>query len=89
MFNSPDPNNIENWTCVKQAGTEYEIEMAKNYLTDQDIPANKLSKRDTAYSLNVGDMAMVYLYVPDEYAEQARRALEESGIEGEFDNEEE
>ncbi|HYW35076.1 MAG TPA: DUF2007 domain-containing protein [Balneolaceae bacterium] len=77
MINEPKPSEIEDWVCVMERGTEYEIEMAKTFLTDQEIPSNILSKRDSAYSLNVGDMAHVYLYVPAEYEEEARRALSE------------
>lgn len=77
MFEGPDPNKIENWTCVMERSTELEVEMAKNYLSNLQIPSNILSKRDSAYSLNVGEMAIVYLYVPDEYEEEARKALKE------------
>lgn len=79
MFEGPDPNKIENWTCVMERSTELEVNMAKNYLSNLQIPSNILSKRDSAYSLNVGEMAIVYLYVPDEYEEQARKALKEWG----------
>jgi len=77
MFKGPDPNKIENWTCVMERSTELEVEMAKNYLSNLQIPSNILSKRDSAYSLTVGEMAIVYLYVPDEYEEEAREALRE------------
>lgn len=77
MFDEPNPNDVENWVCVMQRGTEYEIEMAKNYLSNLKIPSNILSKRDSAYNLNVGDMALVYLYVPQEFEQKARRALAE------------
>lgn len=77
MFSSPKPNNINNWVCVMERSTEIEVEMAKNYLSNLQIPSNILSKRDSAYSLNVGEMALVYLYVPAEYEEEARSALEE------------
>lgn len=60
-----------------ERSTELEVEMAKNYLSNLQIPSNILSKRDSAYSLNVGEMAIVYLYVPDEYEEEAREALKE------------
>ena len=36
MFEGPKPNEIDNWVCVMQAGTEYEVEIAKNYLADHD-----------------------------------------------------
>jgi len=77
MLRDPKPNEIENWVCVMERGTEYEIEMAKNYLSNLEIPSNILSKRDSSYNLNIGDMALVYLYVPKEYETQARKAVAE------------
>lgn len=74
---SPKPNDIDNWVCVMEANTDLEIEMAKNYLSNLKIPSNILSKRDSAYSLTVGEMAMVYLYVPVEYKAKALKALSE------------
>jgi len=89
MYEESKPNDIENWVCVIERGTEYEVEIAKSYLSDLEIPANILSKRDSAFSVNVGDMAHVYLYVPREYAEEAQKALEEVDLSAEADNEEE
>lgn len=77
MFDGPKPNEIENWVCIMERGTEYEVKLAKNYLANLQIPSNILSKRDSAYSLNVGEMSMVYLYVPKEYEQEARSAIEE------------
>jgi hypothetical protein len=71
----PKPNDIDNWVCVMEASTDLEVEMVKNYLSNLQIPSNILSKRDSAYSLNVSEMAMVYLYVPVEYEKKARKAL--------------
>ncbi len=88
MFNDPTPNDIDNWVCVMERSTNYEVEFAKNYLSNLEIPSNILSKRDSAYSLNVGEMALVYLYVPEEYEEEARRALDEIELPGEENNEE-
>lgn len=89
MYQGSTPNDIENWVCVMERGTEYEVEMAKNYLSDQDIPSNILSKRDSSISVNVGEMALVYLYVPQEYEEQAREALAEFELPEEGNSEEE
>ncbi|MDX1618358.1 MAG: hypothetical protein R3224_06200 [Balneolaceae bacterium] len=77
MFRGPKPSDIENWVCVMERGTEYEVELARGYLSNLQIPSNILSKRDSAYSLTVGEMALVYLYVPREYEQKARKALEE------------
>ena len=77
LFEHPKPNEIENWVCVLESGLEFEINLARNYLSNLKIPSNILSKRDTAYSLTVGDMALIYLYVPIEFEKKARKALEE------------
>ena len=89
MFKGSEPNDIENWVCVMERGTEYEVESAKNYLADLDIPANILSKRDSSFSVNYGEMGMVYLYVPNEFEEEAREALKELEVQDDADNEEE
>jgi hypothetical protein len=77
MFRDSKPDKIDNWVCVLERGTEYEVELARSYLTNLRIPSNILSKRDSSYSLNFGEMSMVYLYVPVEFEKKARAALEE------------
>ncbi|MDR9419515.1 hypothetical protein [Gracilimonas sp.] len=79
---SPKPSEVDNWVCILEGSTDLEIEMAKNYLSNLDIPSNILSKKDSAYSLNVSEMAMVYLYVPKDYEEEAREALTKLEDEG-------
>lgn len=76
LFQDSKPNDIENWVCVLESTFDYEIELARNYLSNLKIPSNILSKRDTAYSLVVGDMAQIYLYVPNEFEKKARKVLE-------------
>ena len=77
MLRGSEPNKIKNWVCVLERGTNYEVELAKNYLSNLKIPSNILSKRDSSYSLNIGEMSMVYLYVPEEFEKKAREALRE------------
>lgn len=77
MLKGSSPNTYDNWVCILERGTEYEVQMAKNYLSSLKIPSNILSKRDSSYSLNFGEMSMVYLYVPKEFEKAARLALEE------------
>lgn len=60
-----------------ERGTEYEVQLARNYLSSLKIPSNILSKRDSSVSLNFGELSMVYLYVPKEYEKRARKALAE------------
>lgn len=77
MFKDSKPNKIDNWVCVLERGTEYEVELAKSYLASLKIPSNILSKRDRSYSLNIGEMSKVYLYVPKEFEKKARKALDD------------
>ena len=77
LFNHPKPNDIDNWVCIFESSTDYEVELARNYLANLKIPSNILSKKDTAYSLGVGEMALIYLYVPREFEKNARKALDE------------
>jgi hypothetical protein len=77
MFSELKPDQIENWVCVYETGTQYDAEMVQNYFNDQEIESQILSKRDSAYNLNVGQMAMVYLYVPADQAVKAQKALDD------------
>lgn len=77
MLKGSEPTKFDNWVCVMERGTEYEIQLAHNYLQNLEIPSNILSKRDSSYSLNFGEMSMVYLYVPKEFEKEARNAIRE------------
>ena len=68
IFQDPQANDIENWVCVFKGGAEFQAELAHNYLSNLNIPSNILSKRDTAIGLNVGDLAVIFLYVPNKKA---------------------
>ena len=92
LFNDITPNDIENWVCVLEGGNEYDVGLAKTYLSSLKIPSNILSKRDSAYSLTVGEMALVYLYVPAEFEMKARKALkdlDDGVIDAEFNSSDE
>lgn len=77
MFKELRPDDINGWVCVYETGTEYDAEMVKSYFADHDIHAQILSKRDSAYNLNIGQMSMVYVYVPGELEERALKALDD------------
>ncbi|HKJ45924.1 MAG TPA: DUF2007 domain-containing protein [Balneolales bacterium] len=77
MFSTPKPNNIEDWECVYETSKEYDAQLAKSYLESRDIEVSILSKRDSSFEVNVGDMALIYVYVPNDYVEDAKKALEE------------
>ena len=77
MFSDIKPEDIEGWVCVYETGTEYDAEMVKSYFADQDIHCQILSKRDSAYNMNVGQMSMVCVYVPGELESKAEKALDD------------
>lgn len=77
IFKGSSPNKIDNWVCVMERNIEFEVEMAKNYLANRRIPSNILNKRDSAHSINIGEMSLIYLYVPKEFEKRARKALAE------------
>jgi len=70
-------SDINGWVCVYETGTEYDAELVKGFLDSRDIQCTILNKRDRAYNLNVGDMSNIWLYVPEDQVELARRALTE------------
>ena len=78
MFgNDPKASSIKDWTCVFETGQEYEAEMMHNFLSDREIQAEILSKKDRAYSVTHSQLSMVYVFVPDAQAEKAREAIRE------------
>lgn len=77
MLKGSQPNKIHQWVCIMEKGTEYEVNLAKSYLDSLQIPSNILSKKDSSIMMNFGELSMVYLYVPEEYEKQARKALKD------------
>lgn len=85
MLKGSEPNRIKNWVCLLERGTEYEVQLIKSFLDSLQIPSNILSKRDSSFTQNFGELSMVYLYVPKEFEKSARKALDELNDELEND----
>lgn len=77
MFNSPSADAIEGWICIYETNTEYEAQLIKSYLNSRDIDCNILSKHDSAFDLSVGDMSVIFLYVPQKMEKKAKEAIDE------------
>jgi hypothetical protein len=77
MIKGSEPNKFDNWVCVLERGTEYEVQLTKNYLENEDIPSAILSKKDSSLTMTIGEMSMVYLYVPKEFEKSAKLAIRE------------
>ena len=76
MFDPPKPQKIDGWVCVLERSTELEVHLEANFLKNEGIPVHIMSKRDTAYSLTIGEMSSVYLYVPEDYQQKALDLLD-------------
>lgn len=77
MFEKKEPDEVKDWVCIYETNTEYDANLAKNYLESREIDAYIISKRDSAFSLNVGEMALIYLYVTKDQETEAREAMHE------------
>lgn len=69
------PDFVENWECIYETGTPHEAEMVKNSLQNMEIPCQILSKRDSPFNVNIGDLAIIYVYVPVDFADKAREII--------------
>lgn len=76
LFKDSQPNAINGWSCIAQTQTELEAELIAGPIRDANIPVEVLSKRDTAYSLTIGEMSLVYIYVPTDKVEEAKAFLD-------------
>ena len=53
---------MDNWTCVYTTNQLHQAELIKKYLTDENIEAVVMNKKDSAYTV----FNEVELYVPSE-----------------------
>ncbi len=78
MFNEKiKPDNVDNWKCVYETSIESEASLVKAFLKDQGLECEVLSKKDSAYTVNFGDLSALFVYVPADQAGKAVEALEE------------
>lgn len=76
MFDhEPSPHEVENWECILSTNKSFEAEMLKNYLMDHEIPCHILSKKDSSYVVDFSSLSMVFVYVPVDFAEQAKALM--------------
>jgi Putative prokaryotic signal transducing protein len=73
-------DSLDGWITVFETGTDYEAHLVRDRLDDADIRAVVMTHRDSAFSLNVGDMSTIRVLVHPERAGEARRILSESPL---------
>ena len=78
MFNEKiKPDDVNNWKCVYETSIESEARLVQAFLKDQGLECEVLSKKDSAYSVNFGDLSALFVYVPTDQADDAQKALDE------------
>lgn len=77
MFSDIHPNEVPGWVCVHTTSTELDANMVSSYLESNDIEVQIMSKQDSAIGLTVGELAVVFIYVPEQDLEKAAKAIEE------------
>lgn len=75
LLNDPKPDDIRDWTCVFETAVEFEAEIVRSFLADAEIPVQILSKKDSSYPTNHGNLSLIYVYVPQSDEKEAREAL--------------
>lgn len=77
MFSKPTPDSIKDWVCIHETTMEHDAQMVRNYLKDQEIPCEILSKKDSSYLVNFGDLSQIFVYVHKDFEDQANKAMKE------------
>lgn len=71
------PDHIQDWTCVWKTGVESEAGLVRAFLQNRGFDSRILSKKDSAYTVNFGDLSAIFVYVPEAEASEAKKAIEE------------
>ena len=67
----PKKGKFQNWKLVYTTNTQLEAEHYRANLEGAGIPVQILSQFDTSRMITIGDFAVVKIFVPDEYYEDA------------------
>ena len=66
----------EGWISVFECSTDFEADLVRDRLDEDDVPAVVLTQRDHSFNLNVGDLAPVHVMVKPEDESRARELLD-------------
>jgi hypothetical protein len=69
----------EGWRVVEVLGTDEDAELAAGYLRSLGIPCTLESVHSHEFPVNVSLLGEIWLQVPSERFEEARRALADKG----------
>ena len=63
------------WRTVYVTGVDYEANLTASRLRSEGIEAVVMTKRDSAFSLSVGDLAKIFVLVPPHEEVRAKQIL--------------
>lgn len=70
----------EGWLAVYKTGKDYAAEVVRDRLDDAGLSAVIMSKRDSAFNLNVGSLSDIFVMVPPRDVDEARSILASDGV---------
>jgi len=73
----PKKGRFINWKLVYTTNLPMDAEHYKANLEGADIPVTILSQFDTSRMITIGDFAIVKIFVPEEYYEDALQIIED------------
>ena len=73
-----DSPRYQGWVSVFECGTDFEADLVRDRLDEQEVPAVVLTQRDHVFNVNIGDLSTVHVMVPPEHEAAARRIVAES-----------
>lgn len=71
------PDEFDDWKCVYETSIESEANLVHEYLQDQGVSCQILSKKDSSFNVNFGDLSLIFVYVPENEVRKAEKALKE------------
>lgn len=77
IYHDPTPPAVEGWYCIYETANEQEIGLVKTFLEGQGITTQLMSKKDSGFNLGVGDMAVLFLFVPNDQKIEADACMED------------
>ncbi len=77
LKNKINPDDFDDWKCIYETSIESEANLVHGFLQDQGLTCQVLSKKDSAYTVNFGDLSVIFVYVPERDVKKAEKALKE------------
>ena len=82
----PKKGKFEDWKLVYTTNTQMDAEHYKANLEGANIPVQILSQFDSSRMITVGDFAVVKIFVPEKYYEDAKKIIDDINSHGDSED---